>query len=291
MTTGLLLVDKPLRLTSHDVVARIRRLSGIRRVGHAGTLDPLATGVMLLCLGRAARLLEYLVGLPKSYRAVVRLGATTATYDAESDVVATRPFSHLTPADIEAALSQFKGDIQQQAPAYSAIKKDGQPLYKLARQGEAVEAPTRTVTIHRLQPVAIDLPEVVLDVDCSSGTYIRSLAHDLGQALGCGGYLAGLRRTAVAHFTLAEAVALDALTADNWVTYLQPPDTAVAHLPRLDLPAAAADRLLLGQRLPRELGQPSADLVRVYGPGDIFIGMALARGDVWQPKKMFPAER
>lgn len=286
---GILSVDKPTGITSHDVVGRLRRIAGTRRVGHAGTLDPIATGVLVLAIGRATRLLEYVQGQAKQYRATVRLGQTTATYDAEGEIEEERPFAHLTPAAIATALAPFRGTITQQPPAYSAIKQDGQPLYKLARKGIAVDVPTREVTIYDLTLVSVDLPDVVLDVHCSTGTYIRSLAHDLGAALGCGGHIVALRRTAIGAFAVAESVALDGLTADNWRSYLLPPDTAVAHLPRLDLTATAADQLLLGQLAPRLPAQPPDELVRAYAPDGGFIGIVNGVEDFWKPKKMFPA--
>jgi len=286
--SGILAVDKPIALTSHDVVNQLRRLSGTRRVGHAGTLDPLATGVLLLGIGRATRLLEYLSGLPKTYETAVRLGQTTATYDAEGEIVTERPFTHITSALLDAALEQFRGPIQQKPPRYSAIKKDGQPLYKLARQGKDVDVPARDVTIDELTLLAWNPPDLSLRVACSSGTYIRSLGHDLGEALGCGGYLTALRRTAVGDFTLDQAVPLADLTADNLPAHVQPPESAVAHLPRLDLPVSEMDRLLLGQRLARETHHALHSLVRVMNGNGRLLGILRAESDYWQPHKMFP---
>ncbi|MEJ2746347.1 MAG: tRNA pseudouridine(55) synthase TruB [Anaerolineae bacterium] len=284
---GVLSIDKPGGMTSHDVIQRVRRLTNIRRIGHAGTLDPLATGVLLLCVGRAARLVEYLVGQDKVYEATVRLGQTTNTYDAEGEVVAERPFSHITPGQIEQTLSQFRGPIQQRPPRYSAIKKDGQPLYKLARAGIDVEPPLREVTIYALEIEAVDLPEVRLRVSCSSGTYVRSLAHDLGQALGCGGHVTALRRVAVGDFAVETAVPLDQLTETNWQDYLLASDTAVAHLPRLNLSAAATTQLQNGQRPPRPDNQPPASLLRAYDPAGQFIGTITAHEEYLQARKIF----
>lgn len=284
---GLLNVDKPGGMTSHDVVNRIRRLTGIRRVGHAGTLDPLATGVLLLCLGRSTRLIEYLVGHDKVYEVTVRLGQATNTYDAEGEVVAERPFTHLTSSQIEQALVQFRGPIQQKPPLYSAIKKDGQPLYKLARAGVDVEVPAREVTIHDLQILAVNLPEVRLRVACSSGTYIRSLAHDLGEVLGCGGHVTALRRTSVGDFAVAEAVPLAELTAGNWPAFLMVGDTAVSHLPRLDLTAAQTEQLQNGQRPPRPANQSPAPLLRAYAPSGRFVGIVTADEQYLQARKIF----
>ena len=284
---GVLNVDKPQGLTSHDVVNQVRRIGGIRRVGHAGTLDPLATGVLLLCLGRATRLVEYLVGQPKTYEAVIRLGQTTNTYDAEGEVVAEQPVD-VRIDDIMEALPRFRGAIRQRPPLYSAIKKGGRPLYKLARQGIEVEAPLRTVTIYELQLLSWSAPLLTIRVVCSAGTYIRSLAHDLGQLLGCGGHVAGLRRTAVGAFKVETAVPPAELSAENLADFLQPSEAAVQHLPRLDLSAVDAANLQQGQHVARQLDQPQAELVRTYAPAGHFIGVAAAKGPYWRARKMFP---
>ncbi len=286
-TEGVLNIDKPGGLTSHDVVNRIRRLTGIRRIGHAGTLDPLATGVLLLCIGRTTRLVEYLVGHDKVYEVTVRLGQTTNTYDAEGEVVMERPFTHLTTIQIEQALVPFRGLIQQKPPIYSAIKKDGQPLYKLARAGVEVDVPAREVTIHRLELLDVTLPELRLRVNCSSGTYIRSLAHDLGEALGCGGHVTALRRTAVGDFGVADAVPLADLTAQNWPEYLLAGDTAVTHLPRLDLSADQKTALQNGLRPPRQPSQPQSHLLRAYDAAGQFVGIVTAHEEYLQARKMF----
>lgn len=284
MTSGLLVIDKPVGPTSHDVVQRLRRLSGQRRIGHAGTLDPLAEGVLLVCLGRATRLVEYLVGLDKTYETTVRLGQATTTYDAEGAVTRERPVE-VTPNQIEAALVVFRGPIQQRVPPFSAVKRDGQPLYKSARRGETVEPPAREVTIHALDVPAFAPPLLTLRVVCSSGTYIRSLAHDLGAALGCGGHVAALRRTAVGRFTIAQAVGLDALTPENLAEYLLPPEAAVAHLPRLDVDETSAARLAMGQRLDAP-GDAPAGNVAAFGPGERFLGVVGVDGGVLRPRKM-----
>jgi len=284
---GVLNIDKPDGITSHDVIYQIRRVAGLRRVGHAGTLDPLATGVLLVCLGRATRLVEYLVGQPKTYEAAIRLGQSTNTYDAEGDVVAERPLT-FTPTDVTHALAQFRGDIEQVPPMYSAIKKDGQPLYKLARRGEKVELEPRPVTIYELDMLAFEPPILKLRVTCSSGTYIRSLAHDLGEVLGCGGHITALRRTAVGNFSLDTAVPLAHLTPENVNTYLLPMDTAVTHLPRIQVTQASAAKLWQGQIIRRQPDQPDADLVRAYTNDGDFIGLVQAERQAWRPRKMFP---
>jgi tRNA pseudouridine55 synthase len=285
---GVLAIDKPMGMTSHDVVGRVRRVGGLRRVGHAGTLDPLATGVLLVCLGRATRLVEYLVGRPKTYAARVRLGQTTDSYDADGVVVAERPLT-FTSDDLYAALALFRGDIQQQPPMFSAVKQQGQPLYKLARKGIEVERPLRPVTIYDLTLLNWQSPFLELRITCSSGTYIRTLAHDLGEQLGCGGHIVALRRTAVGAFTLDNACPLAELTLENLPQRLLPSETAVAHLPRLVLPMTEAVRLTQGQRLIRQPEQPDAPLVQVYDEQGGFIGVAQAKDDIWQPQKIMHA--
>jgi len=210
---GLIVVDKPGGMTSHDVVARIRRLAKTRRVGHGGTLDPMATGVLVIGVGRATRLLTYVIGAAKSYAGTIRLGQTTVTDDAEGDVTATIAAGHVTDAQITAGLAALTGEIDQVPSAVSAIKINGQRAYKRVRDGETVEIPSRRVTISTLEILAVrrDEPDVIdvdVDVTCSSGTYIRAIARDLGAGLGVGGHLTALRRTAVGGFTLAEAATL-----------------------------------------------------------------------------------
>jgi tRNA pseudouridine55 synthase len=289
MTEGILCVDKPLELTSHDVVDSVRGLAGIRRVGHAGTLDPLAGGVLVLALGRATRLLEYVVGQPKTYEARLRLGQISDTYDGEGNIVNGQP-ANVTRQDLQEALSQFRGTIRQVPPMHSALKREGKPLYELARRGLEVEREAREVTIYELDDVDWDPPFATLHVVCSTGTYVRSLAHDLGQALGCGAYLSGLQRTAVGTFTLENAVPLAALTVDNLADHLRPPDRAVAHLPRLDVTDEAAQGLANGRWLPRRDDEPSRDVVRAYDSEGTFVGVVVAEGQQWRPKKIFYTE-
>jgi tRNA pseudouridine55 synthase len=289
--SGILLVDKPQGVSSHDVVARVRRHGQLKRVGHAGTLDPLATGVLVVGLGRATRLLEYIVGLPKTYETVVRLGETTNTYDAEGEITAVSPLPMgLNTAVLETTLAPFRGQIQQIPPAYSAIKKNGQPLYKLARQGIEVELTPRPVTIYELTLLAWEPPDLSLRIVCSAGTYIRSLGHDVGQALGCGGHLLGLRRTAVGSFTSDRAIPLSELTADNLPSWLLPPDSAVAHLPALSLLAEEWEMLGHGRVIPHQPDHPTAPLVRLYTPTGEFAGLARQDGDNWRPHKLFTAD-
>jgi tRNA pseudouridine55 synthase len=208
---GLIVVDKPGGMTSHDVVARVRRLAKTRRVGHGGTLDPMATGVLVIGVNRATRLLTYVIGSTKSYRGTIRLGQTTVTDDAEGDVTATAPVDGITDEAIRAGLAAQTGEIDQVPSAVSAIKVNGERAYKRVRDGEAVELPARRVTVYALAVTDVrrgEHLEVDVEVNCSSGTYIRAIARDLGRTLGCGGHLTALRRTAVGGFTLAEASTL-----------------------------------------------------------------------------------
>ena len=216
MSDGLVIVDKPAGLTSHDVVARLRRLAHTRRVGHAGTLDPMATGVLVLGIDKATRLLHHLVLTDKAYTATIRLGQATVTDDADGAVVLTASAAGVDEAAVRAALLPLTGEILQAPSSVSAIKVDGQRAYKRVRDGEAVELPARPVTVTRFEGVSFsrpgaDLLDVDVEVECSSGTYVRALARDLGRALGTGGHLTALRRTRVGPFTIDQAQTLDAL--------------------------------------------------------------------------------
>lgn len=194
---AVLLVDKPGGWSSFDVIRRLRRLLGVRKIGHAGTLDPMATGLLICLVGRATKRMEAFMGLPKEYTGTLRLGEETASYDAETEVVARRDWAHLTAADLEAARARFEGEIEQRAPMYSAVKVGGERLYRAARRGETVETPLRRVRIDAFVLTGREGADVSFLVRCSKGTYIRSLAHDFGQTLGVGAHLVALRRTAI----------------------------------------------------------------------------------------------
>ena len=285
--SGFLNIDKPLGMTSHDVVAAVRRGLHMKKVGHAGTLDPLATGVLIVCLGNATRLSEYVMASTKRYRARVRLGAVTATYDAEAEPTPVADPSHLTPADVEVVLPRFLGQIQQLPPIYSAVKRDGRKLYELARAGETVEIEPRAVTIHTLTISEWALPEFTLDVTCGAGTYIRSLAHDIGQALSVGGYLTGLVRTASGAFTVENAVSLETLLAAADPAALgAPPQAAGAGWPAIHLDAAGLDDVLHGRTL---AGADAADgtLAAAYAPDGAFVAVLRAESAGWRPQKVF----
>lgn len=290
--TGLLNINKPKGITSHDVVARVRKLARQRKVGHAGTLDPMATGVLLVCLGQATRLIEYLMDSRKQYRATIHFGRTTDTLDAEGRLVAENDPSGLTESRLRALLPAFQGDIQQYPPIFSALKQGGQPLYKKARAGQPVEVEPRPVTIHALTWLAWDPPELTVEVTCSAGTYIRALARDLGQAAGPGAHLSALTRLASGPWTIDQAVPLAELEdSSDWQTYLHPADRAIAHLPRVTLDEEATGRVSQGQQTCLQENQ-EFDLVRAYTPAGKFLAILTpveADDKLWRPKKVFNA--
>lgn len=285
---GILNINKPRGLTSRDVVARVRVIARQREVGHAGTLDPMATGVLLLCLGQATRLAEYLINSLKAYRARVRLGTITDTDDAEGNVVAERPVD-VDRATVKAALDRFRGHILQVPPMYSALKRGGKPLYRLARQGVTVEREARPVEIYRLELTDWSPQELTLEVLCSPGTYIRALARDLGEALGCGAHLMALVRLSSGDFRLEDAVELDALTPERLPNLLLPPDSALRNHPALHLTADEARAVCYGQDIPRPpvVGEPPP-LARAYGPDGRFLAVMEYRPEkgLWHPKKV-----
>ena len=284
---GLLNIDKPAGMTSHDVVSHVRRVANLKRVGHAGTLDPLATGVLIVALGRATRLIEYIVATSKSYTTRIRLGQSTNSYDADGEIVAESPVE-VDEARVSAALQSFLGDIQQIPPMYSAIKRDGQPLYKLARQGIEVVRPARDVHIYALDVLSFEPPFLDLAIRCSKGTYIRSLAHDLGQVLGCGGHIVELRRTAVGRFTVTDGVRLEDLDPQSLASHLLPAEQAVDHFTRLQLSRAEVQMLWDGKRVPVGWGTPPEPLHRLYDESGRFAGLVEPHEGHWRAVKMFP---
>jgi tRNA pseudouridine55 synthase len=258
--SGLVVVDKPSGLTSHDVVARIRRLAGARRVGHAGTLDPMATGVLVVGVDKATRLLGHLALTEKDYAATIRLGATTDTDDADGEILATAPAGGLSRAELAAAVAALTGEIQQVPPGVSAIKVGGKRAYRLAREGAAPQLAARTVTVRKLAVGAVrpsgDYLDVDVEVTCSSGTYVRAIARDLGAALGVGGHLTALRRTRVGPYQVGDASTLEQLAAGLRVIPLA--EAAAAAFPRRDLTADEARVLAHGARLPGTARDPAA---------------------------------
>jgi tRNA pseudouridine55 synthase len=299
-TDGIFNIDKGLGLTSHDVVARVRRLLKQKRVGHAGTLDPLASGVLPILVGQATRFAEYLSESGKAYRALIRFGTETTTYDGEGTVVREAPVA-ITREQIEAALPEFLGEIQQVPPVYSAIKQGGQKLYELARAGQAVTPQPRTVRVDALRILSWGSPDLTLEIDCGKGTYIRSLAHDLGARLASGAYLAALVRWRSGPFRLHESISLEqleaALAGGAWRELLHPPDAALSDFRVVTLSSDSVVRMRNGQLLsPGETlgvdsGEPG-ELVRAYATDGRFLG--LLRWDdaahAWQPHKVLPVD-
>jgi tRNA pseudouridine55 synthase len=284
---GFLNIDKPLGMTSHDVVARARRVFGVRKVGHAGTLDPLATGVLVICLGGATRLSEYVMHAQKRYTARVHFGITTTTYDAEGEITETRDASHLTAQHVLAHLPTFTGEFMQTPPIYSAIKLDGRKLYDIARSGGTVELQPRVVRIDSITLLDWRASIATLDVSCSSGTYIRSLAYDLGMALGVGAHLAGLMRTQSGSFRIEDAVAPDAAFADhNWRSRIISPDRALQGWRRIVLDTAQADIVAHGGSVTDE-GVPEGTLSLAYKEDDALLAVVRSESGMAVPQKVF----
>ena len=254
MPSGIIVIDKPMDWTSHDVVARLRRLLGERRIGHGGTLDPMATGVLPVFVGRATRAVEFVMDGDKEYIAHLRLGVTTDTQDTTGTVLHTHPVTADRDA-VEEVLSSFRGEITQLPPMYSAVKQKGKKLYELARSGTEVERTPRKVTIHDLRLLEqVDCATYRLQVVCSKGTYIRTLCHDIGEALGCGGAMSALRRTRSAQFTLEQAVSLEAVSQaaerKEANSLLLPVDTCFISLPTIHLPPALSQKCRNGCSVP-----------------------------------------
>mgnify|MGYP001029587195 FL=1 len=289
--SGVLVVDKPIGLTSHDVVQIIRRGTGIRRAGHTGTLDPRASGVLVVLIGPAVRLSEYVSASDKRYQATIRLGTSTDTFDSEGRITASASPDSISEQRFEEALSQFIGEIQQVPPPYSAIKVQGKKAYEMAREGEEVELAPRTIHVYSLELLEWTPPEAVIDVFCSSGTYVRSLANDLGTALGCGAYLTGLRRTKSGRFTLRDAVPLrrlqESFSSGDWYRYLIPAAEALGDWPMVELDGDQVELIRHGHRVP---ALPGANgWVRgVSQQGDLVALMELDEAaNEWQPRKVF----
>jgi tRNA pseudouridine55 synthase len=281
--SGLVVVDKPGGMTSHDVVADVRRLARTRKVGHAGTLDPMATGVLVLGLNRATRLLGHLALTDKSYAATIRLGVCTTTDDAEGEVLESASTAGLTEEAVLRALAGFVGEIDQVPSAVSAIKVDGRRAHARVRAGETVELPARRVTIRELVVVStsLDSAEVCIEVHCSSGTYVRAIARDLGGVLGVGGHLTALRRTAVGPFALDSARTLEELADDFTMTPIA--EAARAAFPALELD----DDRVAAVRVGREVDLPLAGLTAVFAPDGTFLALYEPRDGAARPVAVF----
>lgn len=291
VVSGVLVVDKPIGLTSHDVVQIIRRGTGIRRAGHTGTLDPRASGVLVVLIGPAVRLSEYVSASDKRYQATIRLGSSTDTYDSEGTVTGSYSVDGISEEHFNEVLQQFVGEIEQVPPPYSAVKVHGKKAYDFAREGEEVDLQPRKINVYSLDVLEWAPPEAVVDVYCSSGTYVRSLANDLGNQLGCGAHLIGLRRTKSGKFTLRDAVPLrrlqEAFAAGTWYKNLIPAAEALADWPMVELDGDQVELIRHGHRVPAETGM-TGWARGVSEQGDL---VALLQVDEetqeWQPRKVF----
>ncbi|HSR69044.1 MAG TPA: tRNA pseudouridine(55) synthase TruB [Acidobacteriota bacterium] len=279
---GVLVINKPAGPTSHDMVALVRRCLKAK-AGHAGTLDPQASGVLVLVLGQATRLARYLQGHDKQYRAVIRLGRATDTYDAEGRVTDEHSVPELSRQQVEEVLQAFRGPIQQRTPLYSAVKVKGKKLYEYARKGQQAERPLRSVTISRLQLLEREDSAWTLLIDCTSGTYVRSLAHDMGRRLGCGAHLESLVRTRSGPFQIAQAIAPQEVEA-RWQEVLVPMEKMLPELPRIDVDPSAAKRVLNGAAL--MIPDPARGQCRLFCQGRL-LAIAASDGLSVQPKIVF----
>jgi tRNA pseudouridine55 synthase len=274
LLTGILLLDKPLGLSSNSALQRVKRMLRAEKAGHVGSLDPLATGMLPICLGEATKVAGYLLDGDKEYEFTMRLGERTSTGDAEGEVVERGSVPADPQVQIQLLLPAFLGTLSQIPPMYSALKRDGQPLYKLARQGIEVERQARTITIHALELLAVVGTDARLRVRCSKGTYVRTLAEDLARALGSCAHLTALRRLAVAPFPAAAMVTLEALEADPAAAVLLPADAALPQLAEVRLDEAETGRIRHGQAIRHAApAAASQELVRLYGPGGTFLGV------------------
>lgn len=290
---GILLLDKPLGMSSNKALQEARFLFAAEKAGHTGSLDPLASGMLPLCFGEATKVSGFLLDADKRYLTTARFGYTSNTGDEEGEKQLIQAYPNITPAKLEAVLAQFRGEIQQIPPMYSALKKDGQPLYKLARQGIEVERAARTVVIHELKLLDCFTNSATLEVQCSKGTYIRTLVEDIGAALGVGAYVASLRRTTVSPFSRLPMYSLETLTAfknqqERLDEFLLPVDQALMHLPELDLNKTESLLIQQGQKLVLEQKTESG-LYRLYKKNNEqvqFIGIGEVSNNVLRVKRL-----
>jgi tRNA pseudouridine55 synthase len=291
---GILNVNKPDGQTSFSIVALIRYLSGEKHVGHAGTLDPLATGVLPVCIGQATRVVEFLSNTDKTYRAQIELGATTNTFDREGEISSRKDPSGITATQVENTLSTFRGSIEQSPPRYSALKHQGRRHYELARAGIYVETKPRQIKIFSIELIDFKVPLITLNVKCSKGTYIRSLAHDIGQHLGCGGYLTNLTRTQCGPFHIENALPLSdikcAFHKGTWDEFLYPVDTPILHWNAIIVDKA--NEIAIKNGSPIYLGQEgrtAEEYCRAYNSGGQFLAVLhyIPEKNLWHPDKVF----
>jgi tRNA pseudouridine55 synthase len=288
---GLLKINKPGGMTSHDVVQGLRRITKQKKIGHTGTLDPMATGLLTLVLGRATRLVPYFEGWDKSYRFTVRFGVTTDSHDQDGTVLTETEVS-LTRDDIEQTLAGFVGPLEQIPPMFSAIKVDGEPLYRKARRGETLDLPARSVEVYRAEVVSFDSPDAVIDLHCSKGFYVRALARDLGEALGCGGTVWTLQRTAMGPLTLAGALELRDLTREQAEEHLLGMDAGLMDHPEARLTRDGAYRVVHGQQVlstaitERTDNRIPGTVIRLYSDEGQFLGIGESAGSAINPRKV-----
>jgi tRNA pseudouridine55 synthase len=295
---GILNINKPRGKTSFSIVAMVKRLSGEKRAGHAGTLDPEASGVLPVCIGKGTRIIEFLVDTTKTYRARIEFGVDTDTYDKSGRITRQGDITGINRKKIESAIGSFRGSIKQIPPMYSAVKHRGQPLYKLARAGISVERKSRTAVVHRLELISWRKPVATVEVECSKGTYIRSLAHDLGQALGCGAHLKSLIRTRCGLFDISDAVSISQLEAafsyGYWQHFVYPMDIVLRQYRAIVVNDATealirkGSPVVLERNIPDENGLPGRKYCRAYSLDGRFLGILRHVPDkgVWQPKKV-----
>jgi tRNA pseudouridine55 synthase len=277
---GILLLDKPLGFSSNQALQRVKWLLQAAKAGHTGTLDPLATGLLPLCFGEATKFAHYLTDADKTYHATMKLGITTATGDAEGEVLKTLPVN-VTSSQFSEACRKFVGEINQIPPMYSALKHEGKALYEYAREGVEIERKVRTVTIHAIEVLSFAGDVAEIKVTCTKGTYIRTLAEDIGADLGCGAHLIGLRRTSTASYDIAQSITLEAfeaLSGEDRLAMLAPPETAVDYLPSVILDADSAFYLMQGQAVWRS-GNIPAGLLRLYDERSVFLGLGEQQSD------------
>ncbi len=290
VVSGVLVIDKPVGLTSHDVVQIVRRGTNIRRAGHTGTLDPRASGVLVVLIGPAVRISEFVSASDKRYQATIRLGSSTETYDAESVPSDEMPVD-INEEEFAKLLSNYVGEIEQVPPPYSAVKVDGEKAYEKARRGEKVEIEPRMINVYHLEALEWAPPEVVIDVHCSSGTYVRSLAHELGEQLGIGAHLVGLRRTMSGQFTLRHAVSLrrlrESFDEGSWSQFLIPAGEALGDWFTVNLTAEEMEKVRHGHRIPAAEGMTG--FARALSEqGDLVAIMEVVEEtQEWQPRKVF----
>ncbi|MHC1771346.1 MAG: tRNA pseudouridine(55) synthase TruB [Flexilinea sp.] len=289
--SGVMVIDKPVGKTSHDVVQFVRKGTGLRRIGHTGTLDPRASGVLVVLIGPAVRLSEYLQTDSKRYEANIHLGATSDTYDSDGVIQSTGFEKTITEDQVLETIKQFTGEFEQIPPAYSAIKVQGRRAYALARKGLEVKLPSRKVNVYSFDLVEYNPPEIAVDIFCSSGTYIRSIAHEIGKVLGCGAYLSGLRRTVSGHFSLRDAITLPDLqicfNEGTWYQYLIPAAESLGNMKEVLLNLDMEAEIRHGRRIPAESNEfPIAK--GVSGQGELIALLENCPDTTeWQPKKVF----